>query len=97
MAPVVSCPTLRRCAEFLLLLALLPPLARAESSEKALFFKNIDEVNEGELRFLTSPPETRSHHHINHITLTPDSLISGWVKLEQCHEHLDAVDRKSVV
>ncbi len=97
MAPVVSCPAPPRCANPLLLLALLPLLASAAPSEEELFFKNIDEVNEGELHFLASPPESKPHHHRNHITLTPESLATGWVKLEQCHEHLDAVPSTQIV
>jgi hypothetical protein len=78
-------------------LALLPLYVGAAPSEEDLFFKNIDEVNEGELRFLVKAPDGKAHHHLNHITLTPDSLISGWVKLEQCHEHLDAVPSSEIV
>lgn len=96
MAPVVSCPAPPVCASALLL-ALLPLLAWAAPSEEELFFKNIDEVNEGELHFLVSPPEGKPHHHRNHITLSADSLVSGWVKLEQCHEHLDAVPDTQIV
>lgn len=86
-----------RFAKSFLILALLPLCAPAAPSEEALFFKNIDEVNEGELRFLVKAPDGKSHHHLNHITLTPDSLVSGWVKLEQCHEHLDAVPSSEIV
>lgn len=93
----MSCPACSPAAKALFLLGLLPLCALAAPSEEELFFKNIDEVNEGELRFLATAPETKSHHHRNHITLTPDSLVSGWVKLEQCHEQLDAVPSSEIV
>lgn len=95
--PAASCQVRPRSAKAVFFLALLPLCARAAPSEEALFFKNIDEVNEGELRFLVKAPDDKAHHHLNHITLTPDSLVSGWVKLEQCHEHLDAVPRSEIV
>lgn len=96
MAPAVSCLARIRSAEALFL-ALLPLWVQAAPSEEELFFKNISEVNEGELRFLATPPKNKAHHHRNHITLTPDSLDTGWVKLEQCHEHLDAVPSTEIV
>ena len=54
-------------------------------------------VNEGELTFLTQPTKTPVHHHQNHITILPDSLVSGWVILQQCHMDLDSVPRAQVV
>jgi hypothetical protein len=53
-------------------------------------------VNEGELTFLATPPAKPVHHHQNRIRITPDSLISGWTELEQCHEHLDAVPEAQI-
>jgi hypothetical protein len=37
------------------------------------------------------------HHHQNRITLTRDSLSTGWGRLEQCHSHIDAVPSSQVV
>jgi hypothetical protein len=51
----------------------------------------IEQVNEGELHFLEQPPPQPVHHHSNRVWITPASLEDGWVLLEQCHEHLDAV------
>lgn len=48
-------------------------------------------VNEGQLHFLEAPPAKPVHHHQNHIRIDQDSLTSGWVRLLQCHDHLDAV------
>ena len=55
----------------------------------------IEAVNEGQLVFLSAPPDGEIHHHINRITITESSLDDGWVKLVQCHEHLDPVGQQS--
>ena len=52
-------------------------------------FEQIERVNEGELKFLTQPPEKKPHSHHNKITITASSLVDGWVELNQCHENLD--------
>lgn len=93
----MSCPARRRCAELALLLAWLPLHGQAAPSEEDLFFKNISEVNEGELHFLTAAPDRPVHHHQNRITLRAESLATGWAGLEQCHRHLDAVSRLEIV
>ncbi|MCB1866066.1 MAG: alpha/beta hydrolase [Chromatiales bacterium] len=54
-------------------------------------------VNEGELRFLDPAPPQPVHHHRNRMKIDPAALESGWVALEQCHEHLDAVPAAEVV
>jgi hypothetical protein len=89
----VSC----RPSKAAFLLALLPLYGQAAPSEEELFFKSISEVNDGDLRFLTRAPDRAVHHHQNHITLTRDSLDSGWVMLEQCHQNLDAVPSSQIV
>jgi len=94
--PAVSWPTTCRCSKAAFLLAFLPLLGQA-ASEEDLFFKNISEVNEGELHFLPKAPDQPVHHHQNRITLNTDSLISGWVRLEQCHQHLDPVPDSQIV
>lgn len=55
------------------------------------------DVSSGELEFLTAPPEERAHQHHNRITISADSLIDGWVTLEQCHSELDAVSRSEIL
>lgn len=55
-----------------------------------------DEVNEGDLVFLNQPPEKQVHHHQNHLTIDAASLSNGWVRLKQCHEHLDRVPRAQI-
>ncbi len=55
------------------------------------------EINMGELRFLAVPPQKRAHHHHNRIVIDEGSLDSGWVRLTQCHEHLDPVGDLEIV
>ncbi|MGF1545853.1 MAG: hypothetical protein ACFCUG_00835 [Thiotrichales bacterium] len=54
-------------------------------------------VNSGDLTFLEHPPANAVHHHHNAIRITPSSLTDGWVRMDQCHEHLDAVPRAQIV
>jgi len=88
----------------LLLCIFCLPLQAAEYSKQQLeewFFDEADmqasQVNEGELVFLAAPPDKVVHHHYNRLTIDKQSLRDGWVKLEQCHENLDAVSRVEVV
>jgi hypothetical protein len=55
------------------------------------------EVNEGELEFLTDKPQRRVLQTSNYLTITEDSLASGWVRLDQCQSNLDPVDAVEVV
>ena len=58
--------------------------------------RSADAVNEGALRFLEAPPAAAVHHHQNRVRITPGSLRSGWVELQQCHTHMDAVPRSQI-
>ena len=55
-----------------------------------------DHVNEGTLVFLTQQPARHVHHHQNHLVIDADSLLNGWVRLRQCHDHLDRVPRAPI-
>ena len=55
------------------------------------------QLREGELVFLSPPPEYKTLHSINVITVTRTSLDDGWVQLRQCYEGLDAVPAAEVV
>ena len=91
------------CPMFVLLLAVLaPPSATAsEMSDEAWFDDDLESrvsrVNAGDLVFLAEPPRDPVHHHHSRITLDEDSLDTGWVRMIQCHSHLDAVPRSQVV
>jgi hypothetical protein len=54
-------------------------------------------VNEGNLVFLAQPPAKPVHHHRNRIAIDENSLDSGWVTLDQCHENLDVFERVEIV
>ena len=54
-------------------------------------------VNEGDLEFLLQMPERRVLHTRNWLTITADSLDSGWVELRQCQGNLDPIDRVEIV
>ncbi|MCU7915214.1 MAG: hypothetical protein KZQ65_04710, partial [Candidatus Thiodiazotropha sp. (ex Gloverina cf. vestifex)] len=60
-------------------------------------FDRIDTVNDGQLEFLSTPPTGATHHHENPIRITSDSLLDGWVMLEQCHRNLDPVSLLEIV
>ena len=61
-----------------------------------LELESADAVNEGQLHFLDAPPAKPVHHHQNRIRIDAASLDSGWVRLSQCHDHLDAVPRTQI-
>jgi len=56
-----------------------------------------EHINEGELEFLQSPPLKPSLHSINHISISQQSLSTGWVLLEQCYQQLDPVPITEIV
>jgi hypothetical protein len=90
----VCCPANRLAY---LLLFWLSASHAASSPDEDLFFKSVSDVNEGQLKFLAQAPAKPVHHHHNHIFITDDSLASGWVRLEQCHRHLDPVPNMQIV
>jgi len=55
------------------------------------------EINEGELQFLTKPPNEAVHHHHKHLVITSESLKTGWIVNRQCHYNLDQVGAMEVV
>lgn len=59
-------------------------------------FASAASVNEGRLNFLAELPDKPVHHHQNRILISPESLASGWVELEQCHDHLDPVGNAQI-
>ena len=54
-------------------------------------------INYGELRFLTQPPEKRAPYSQNLLTISAQSLLNGWVKIEQCHTGLDPMHMVEIV
>ena len=77
----------------LLPVVLSPGLAQAATD---LTFESATDVNEGILHFLETPPAKRIHHHQNSFHIDADSIKTGWVRLTQCHDNLDAVPRAQI-
>lgn len=78
------------------LLLFLPLLSLADNHDAEAWFNDDSEqkalaVNEGELEFLSTPPNKKVHHHHNILTISNRSMRNGWVKLLQCHRNLDRV------
>ena len=76
-----------------------PATAQAPVNAQApadLSLESAFHVNEGELRFLDKPPAKAVHHHQNRFRIDAESLASGWVRLVQCHDNLDAVPRSQI-
>jgi hypothetical protein len=59
--------------------------------------RNPADINEGELRFLSEPPTAPVHLHDSRVTISAESLRSGWVENRQCHYRLDRVAALQVV
>ena len=87
-----------------------PPVTQAQPSTQTdealelekLFEGDLEEqalrVNEGELKFLTTPPVDKTIHTVtNTITISESSLTTQWVTLHQCHKNLDAVAESQIV
>ena len=55
------------------------------------------QVNSGGLQFLEHKPQRPVHHHHNSLTILPHSLDDGWVRMNQCHQNMDQIDRVEVV
>ena len=83
-------PSLERIGSVLALLLLVATLAWSSDPDE-LFFKGTADVNEGELRFLTNPSDRPGTTSYNRISILDSSLENGWVRLDWCHQNLDAV------
>jgi hypothetical protein len=105
MPSVCVKPVLRpgKCRVYGVLLACLPLWCVAATAEDAdAWFESDAEqqalaVNEGELEFLAAAPGQRILQTSNRLTLTADSLESGWVRLDQCQLNLDPVPALEIV
>ena len=86
-----------------LLLAIAPLQADEHDAADATdwtwddFDPGTDDVSDGELRFLESPPAESVHHHRNDVIVAASSREDGWVRLRQCHSHLDEISRAQVL
>ena len=77
--------------------------SQAQSLDEVFEFEQnletqIQKVNEGELRFLTTPVHDRTVHTLtNTFTISASSLQNHWVEFHQCHENLDPVAASQIV
>jgi hypothetical protein len=53
--------------------------------------------NTGQLVFLAKPPAKPAPHSTHQLTVTPASINTGWISIEQCHINLDAIEAVEVV
>ncbi|MFV1993497.1 MAG: hypothetical protein ACC635_06305 [Acidiferrobacterales bacterium] len=65
-------------------------------SSNSTEFEFLD-INEGELEFITRPLKETPHHHSTHISITNESIKSGWIGNKQCHSNLQAVPAMEIV
>ena len=89
-------PHRRNCRLFTLAFVLFTPAIGLTHAETDLSMESAYAVNEGVLHFLETPPVKSVHHHQNRIRIDKNSLLSGWVSLTQCHDHLDPVPRAQI-
>jgi len=54
-------------------------------------------VNEGDLEFLSSPPDKPPHILHNKFIIKSKSIKDGWIDLVQCHENLDKVPAAQIL
>ena len=54
------------------------------------------QVDEGEL-ILLPKTDNKTLHSISEITITPESIKTGWVKIDQCYKHLDPINLTEIV
>lgn len=91
---------------FILLFLFVIPVLQAETppsaSELEEWFMN-DELtppsqsSDSHLKFIATPTDKAALHSVNAISISRQSLITGWVELVQCYQHLDAVPVMEVV
>ncbi len=78
---------------FLVTLMAVPPLLAVETDPwfDDDWESRTEAVSDGELRFLAVPPDESALHTSNYLSLTLDSLDTGWVSLYQCQRNLDPI------
>ena len=57
----------------------------------------VQQVNEGQLNFIEPIHDQSILHSDTHLWITAASKQTGWVKMQQCYRHLDAVSKTDVV
>ena len=87
---------------FLLMFSTLQAEATPSADELEKWFMS-DELepptqsSDSHLTFIASPTDKPALHSINKITISPQSIKTGWVDLLQCYQNLDPVPEMEVV
>jgi len=87
---------------FLLVFSALHAEATPSADELEKWFMS-DELepptqsSDSHLTFIASPTDKPALHSINKITISPQSIKTGWVDLMQCYQNLDPVPEMEVV
>ncbi len=87
---------------FLLMFSTLQAEATPSADELEKWFMS-DELepptqsSDSHLTFITLPTDKPALHSINKITISPQSIKTGWVDLLQCYQNLDPVPEMEVV
>lgn len=97
--------TLRRLFPALLFLLVFSALQAeatpsADELEKWFLSEELEpprQSSDSHLTFIASPTDKPALHSINKITISPQSIKTGWVDLMQCYQHLDPVPEMEVV
>jgi hypothetical protein len=80
----------------------LTTAAAASDEEDSSWFDEpeapaVPQVSQGELVFLSTPPDTRILQSSNQLFIDARSLADGWVRMEQCYRNLDPVPAAEIV
>lgn len=100
--------TLQRLFFTLFFLFLFPalqaePTPSADEADKLEKWFMSDELipstqsSDSHLTFIPTPTDKSTLHSINEISISPQSIKTGWVYLMQCYQHLDPVPVMEVV
>ena len=97
---------INKCALLIIAYIFIPGMVLAEPTREELeaWFNDDSQLhpaeqntNTGQLVFLAQPPGKPAPHSTHQLTVTPDSIKSGWISIEQCHKNLDAIEAVEVV
>ncbi|KTG15949.1 MULTISPECIES: hypothetical protein [unclassified Guyparkeria] len=71
--------------------------AEERAAEEQRLLEKARQVNEGDLVFLTAPPDPDAARMEKRILLDRHSLETGWAKMRQCHDNLDPAPAVQIV
>lgn len=85
----------------LLLFILITNMAYGFTAEEERWLNSDDDtdvshINEGNLRFITTPVKENILHSVNRINISKESIDNGWVSLQQCYFNLDKINKVTI-